>query len=709
MLHRAAVGSASARTPHPEAPPGMSIPRLLAMKTPLGEEALLPVALTVDEAIGEPYTIEVEAVGKDATLTAKQLLGQPISVTITRASTYKRSFHGVVVEFARLGPGPAGTTAYRLVAAPKAWRAGLALDCAIFQDKTLRVIVDQVLNDEAQETPSWTGQLPSTQIPYCTRFNETGLGFVSRLLEEHGLTYYHRHAEAEATMVITGDAAALPLFVGSPVRARQASDMVEELAGWQRLQRPRVALVELSDMDAERVQPSRPIEKNSRYRALEAEPSAGMGKHARTWPGGMSTRPGMDYAKLLMERAEAESERFAASTTDPRFQPGLRLSVEVVEEGGGKASAQYAVLAVRHRATDTSRLTSGAGGPEDYGAQLTLVSSERPLRLPPRHPRPVMAGLHSAKVTGPANEKIHTDALGRIKVLFPWDHAGPKDDKSSIWVRVMQPAAGAWGGTWFLPRVGDEVLVAFLDADPDRPIVVGSAYGQDGKPPFDPGANKTQTGYSTRSYKSDAKADANVLRFEDKKDNEEVLLHAQKNLTVEVENDEKRTIDNARTTLIKKSHDTYTLEEGNRTETIKQGNDTYSLDTGNREHTIKQGNDTYTLSMGNRAEAIKSGNDSLKIDKGNLAVELGMGNESHAIKMGNVTIKCDLGSVTIEAMQKITLKVGANSIEVSQQGVTIKGIMVNVEGTAMTNVKAPMTSVKGDGMVQVQGGVVMIN
>jgi type VI secretion system secreted protein VgrG len=309
---------------------------------------------------------------------------------------------------------------------------------------------------------------------------------------------------------------------------------------------------------------------------------------------------------------------------------------------------------------------------QSYGASLRLASAARTWMPEPRHPRPVMAGLFSATVTGPAGEQIHVDEFGRIKVRFRWDTAGPKDDTSSCWVRVMQAAAGAWGGTWFLPRVGDEVLVAFLDGDPDRPLVAGSVYGKDAKPPFDPGKNRSQSGYSTRSYKSDAAADSNQLRFEDKKGKEEVLLHAQKDLKVEVENDETRNVDHDQTTTVKNA----------RTTTIKDADDTLTLEKGNRKETLKMGNDSLTLEMGN---------------------------ESHAIKMGNLTVKCDLGQVTIEAMQSITLKVGQSSVVIDQMGVTVKGMLVTSEAQMVNKTQGLIVEQKGSAMVQVQGGIVMIN
>jgi type VI secretion system secreted protein VgrG len=428
----------------------------------------------------------------------------------------------------------------------------------------------------------------------------------------------------------------------------------------------------------------------SQTRQYANEPAMWSAGEFSGWPGGMSTRPGLQSAAVAMGEQETESETFAATIRDPRFIPGARMSVAVQAENPSEVSDKYVITSVQHMASDHSGLAAGAGDVAIYQGSITLVVTGRTWMPTRRHLRPMMAGLYSAKVTGPSGEKIHVDEFGRIKIKFRWDRLNKDDDTSSCWVRVAQSAAGTWGGTWFLPRVGDEVLVAFLDGDPDRPIVTGSVYGKDAKPPFDPKANRAQSGISTRSYKSDSKDDANVLRFEDKKGSEHVFLHAQKDLNVEVENDETRKIDhdqtetikNARTVTVTDSHDTLTLEKGNRVETIKMGNDTLDIKQGNRSTTLDMGNDSLTLKMGN---------------------------ESHAIKMGNLNVKCDLGKVTIEAMQSITLKVGQSSVVIDQMGVTVKGMMITEEATAMHKTKGPMVQVDADAMVMVKGGLVMIN
>lgn len=657
--------------------------RLISITTPLAKGELIPVRLSATERLGLPYSIEVEVLGSDPTLNAAKLLTQPIAASLTQpvdGARVVRHFHGLVAEFHRLGPAESGRTLYRLVAVPGIWRLGLKQNCRIFQDKTVQSIVNTVLGEHDQPTPKW-GIVPALEpIPYCTQFNETDLQFVSRLLEEHGLTYYFTHTASAHTLCISSTAPGFPVFVGGDVVARHESPHFHHLDGWRQVDRARPASVGFFDMDGERSQPSVVLSKASDTRAYAGEPAMWAAGKLYRWPGGMATRPGVDSAAVAMGEEETDAQDHEATARDPRFCAGVRMAVGVLLDDGTEKKQQYVVTAVQHEATDASTLRAGSGGTETYRGALHLAAASRTWMPEPRHRRPVMAGLYSAKVTGPGGEKIHVDEFGRIKVKFRWDRLGADDDTSSCWVRVAQSAAGAWGGTWFLPRVGDEVLVAFLDGDPDRPVVTGSVYGKDAKPPFEPGTNRAQSGIRTRSYKSDSADDANIFRLDDKAGSEEVLLHAQKDLKVEVEHDEVRTID----------HD--------QTETVKNA----------RTVTIKDSHDTLTLEKGNRSTTLKTGNDTLTLDKGN---------ETHTIKMGDCTVKCDMGSITLEAMQKITLKVGSNTIVIEQSGITTKGVMITEKSQTthktealMVQVKASgMAEVDGGGMTMVKGGIVMLN
>jgi type VI secretion system secreted protein VgrG len=300
------------------------------------------------------------------------------------------------------------------------------------------------------------------------------------------------------------------------------------------------------------------------------------------------------------------------------------------------------VREITHFAEDDSGSRRG-GGASSYSNSFAAFANTVPWRQPMATARPRMEGLHTAIVLGPSGEEIHTDDQGRIKIRFFWDWREDATADSSDWARVVQPWAGnQWGGQ-FIPRVGTEVAVAFMDADPDRPIVVGGFYNGNDKPIF-PVAEKTKLGFRSRSVTKGGKEDFNEFSFDDKKGSEVVFLHAQKDMKTEVENDQTLTVDHDRTVTIK----------NNETVTIKEGD------------------------------------------------------QSTEVKLGDISVKVDVGSITMEAMQSITLKVGQSSVKIDQMGITISGMMIKIEGQVMTTVQGTMTTVKGDAMLTLSGGITMI-
>jgi type VI secretion system secreted protein VgrG len=272
---------------------------------------------------------------------------------------------------------------------------------------------------------------------------------------------------------------------------------------------------------------------------------------------------------------------------------------------------------------------------------------------------------------GRHGEEIWTDKYGRIKVKFHWDRDRERNENSSCWIRVASPWAGKNWGAIAVPRVGQEVVVQFLEGDPDRPIVIGSVYNADQMPPWDLPANQTQSGVKTRSSKGGSGSNYNELRFEDKKGSEDVYFHAEKNFHRVVEHDDDLKVGNNQSIEVQE----------NRTKTVVKGNETV---------TIKQGNRQVELGMGSDALIIK------------------MGNLSTTLKMGNQSTKLDLGGSTTEAMQSIELKVGQSSVKIDQMGVTIKGMMINIEGQISTQLKGMMTTINGSAMLTAGGGITMI-
>jgi type VI secretion system secreted protein VgrG len=319
---------------------------------------------------------------------------------------------------------------------------------------------------------------------------------------------------------------------------------------------------------------------------------------------------------------------------------------------------------------------SGAEAPCTYKNSFTCIPAEVSYRPQRSTPRPVVHGTQTAVVVGPAGEEIHTDKYGRVQVRFHWD----REQVSSCWCRVASPWAGKQWGVIHIPRVGQEVVVAFQEGDPDRPLIVGSVYNAEMMPPYALLENRTQSGIKTRSSLDGSHSNFNELRFEDKKGREDIVLHAEKDFHRSVENDDDLKVEHDQTIEIK----------NHRTETVKEGDEKVTIEKGKRTITVEAGNDLH------------------QIKKGNREVKIDMGNDSLTISMGNQTTKLALGKSETEALQSIELKVGQSSIKLDQMGVTIKGMTVNIEGEIQTQVKGLMTKVSADAVLQVQGGLTMI-
>jgi type VI secretion system secreted protein VgrG len=351
-------------------------------------------------------------------------------------------------------------------------------------------------------------------------------------------------------------------------------------------------------------------------------------------------------------------------------------------------------------------------------------------------------GVQSALVVGPQSEEIYTDKYGRIKVQFHWDRLGKKDESSSCWMRVAQAWASNTWGAQFIPRVGQEVLVDFIDGDLDRPLVTGALYNAQKMPPYALPDNKTQSGVKSRSTAQGTAENFNELRFEDKKGSEDINFQAEKDFHrlvknddfLDVQHDQTIKVKNARTETVAEGDETVTIAkgkrvvevtegdeslkvaQGNRLVTISQGNDTHKVETGKRIVEVKD-NDELTVSTGDRVVKVQTGKDDttvatgdskLTVSKGNRDVTVSLGNDKLTVSMGNHEVKVNVGKSSTDAMGGIELKVGANSIKIDQSGVTITGMTVKVEGSIQTQIKGAITQINGDGMVQVQGGVIML-
>jgi type VI secretion system secreted protein VgrG len=704
--------------------------RLLIAKTPLGEDTLVLRSLRVQEAISRPYLIQAELIGESAHHKPADLIGKPVGFTVgVKGGTGTiRTFHGICRGFAKVGQLDAAHSIYRLVAVPKFWLLSRTLDCRAWQQKSVKDIAQELIGEGSATPVRFGGSVPTAPRPYTIQYNETDMDFIQRLLDEVGAGYWFDQKASDHEMMVCGSNAEYPKFPGTLV-IRGEGDFDDGLTGWALDTSHPPAKVTTVDYDL--IKPSGPLQKQ----APSVLPTAGAaGFEMFAWPGGIHGHPDVDPAKLFMEQLEATAEVAQATCRDQRVHAGMRVTVQD-QVGGG--SADWLITEVTHTGYDDTQTSEG--GTTHYAAQLTLIPFARTFRVSNPRPRPIMPGMQSAIVVGQG--EIDTDKEGRVLVRFLWDRKKQYQGGTSIRVRMVHPYAGAWGGGFFLPRVGDEVLMGFVDGDPDKPVIVGTLYNSDGLPPWPLPANKTVAGMLSRSSEggmagdgfvsktaadtltSDHTKQANIIRFNDKKGSEEVYLQAQKDQLSNVKNDRKEyvghdhleEIKNDRSITVREGNDTFLVDagtqtttiEGTHTTTIRTGNQDNTVNTGNQTNTVKAGTQTVTV-KGDQTNTVQSGDQTNKVSSGKQTVEV-MGDAALTVKTGDRKVKVSAGSYTLEAMQKITLKVGSNKIEISQMGIKIEGLMVTVKGSITSKVSAPLTTVEGSGMLTLKGGIVKLN
>jgi type VI secretion system secreted protein VgrG len=649
---------------------------LLSMTLDGKPQVLAPIRLTVREAISAPFEIDLTAVHAVDPFDPADILQKPVEVMIRRDEV-ERVFSGIVQEYTPVAQDLRGFHACRLRIVPKLWALSQWTDCRIFQEKTPQDIIGTLLDEAGvQKAFRITGANPT--LPYRTQFNEDSLRFLTRIMEEAGWYYF---LEGEKVVVTDANAS-----LGSIGAMPAPGALIEEIRAVHATARGKEATA-----DYDHTAPSKEVKGEQ---ATKLKATGPLSPDSFRWPA-LTDDPAEAAArsKLRMEAQEARSSLLAGNGAWAALAAGTIF--EIAADDAFLPPGKYAVRSVVHQASDENWLSGGT--PPSYSNSFEVLPEATPWRQPLETRRPRMDGVHAAIVIGTDSEgDIHTDDMGRVKIRFFWDHRAEAAPDNGVWARVVQPWAGAgWGGQ-FIPRVGSEVAVAFMDGDPDRPVVLGGLYNGADVAIF-PKAEKTKSGFRTRSTDKGGNDEFSEFSFDDKGGEELVFLHAQKNLKVTVENDQLLKVDNCR--IIDVKVDETKTVKGEQKLTVK----------GNQTVVVEQGKHSFTVKTGDRVEAVDTGNYKLGVKTGNFDTSVDTGNYKLGVKLGNVDVKADAGTVTIEAMQTLTLKVGANSIEISQSGIKISGTMIDMKGSAMTTVASPMTTVKGDGMLTLKGGVVMIN
>ncbi len=629
--------------------------RFLYIESKLGKNELLLESFTGSEGISQLFSFQLELLSENKQIKFEDILGKEISFGVVGSDPAEppRCFHGIVTAFTQL-PDTPRLARYQASVAPRLWILTRKQNCRIFQKLSVPDILKKLL-----EGIDVTWELRGSYAPreYCVQYRETDFNFLSRLMEEEGIFYFFRFTKDSHKLVIADSKASHhDLPGGEPLIYDEVHGGTREetrVYRWVKRQELGPGKFSLQDYFFENPQ-------TNLFTSQEILQSAKVGKvsHALKvagndqleiydYPGGYDSKgQGQECTKHAVEQLEMSQFLIHGESNIYHLTPGYRFTLTRHPHADGS----YVLTSVSHSAFEGGFHSAEQIGQKHYANQFSCIPLSLQYRPPRTAQKPRIWGCQTAVVVGPAGEEIYTDKYGRVKVHFHWDRYNPRDQSRSCWIRVASHWAGQGWGAVHIPRIGQEVVVDFLEGDPDRPIIVGSVYNGMNLPPYDLPDNKTQSGIKSRSSMRGSQQNYNEIRFEDKKGSELITIHAERNLSTTVENDETHTV------------------HGNRTTTITK-------------------DDKLTITDGDRREIIEKGDDSLEIRQGDRRVILQQGNDTLTVQMGNITIEAPAGkhsttalNVEINGTSSVKLMCGSSSLQMTPASIDINSPLINIKG-----------------------------
>jgi type VI secretion system secreted protein VgrG len=642
------------------------IDRPFRVKTSLGDDALLLDSFVGVERVSDPFRFVLRLLSPDPNVDMQSLLTKPAVLTFQLAGDAERHIHGNICRMKLLEVGADAMAAYEAEVVPWFWFLTLFSDCRIFQNMAVPDIVEKVFKDRG--FTDFRANLQGTYNPreFCVQYRETDFNFVSRLLEEEGVFYYFEHTEDKHTMVLADDVSA---FAACPNQPNDASVQFAPTTGG-RLDNDVVFTLEAeyrvqtgtaSHTDYDFTKP------NASLFATLAGTQKG---EAYDYPGKYATKDDGDhYARIRLEELEVGISTVRGASNCMGFESGYKFTL--TNHYRDAANMDYTLLMVEHRARNTS-YSAGQVDPFEYKNRFEAIPNSVPFRPARRARKPVIDGTQTAVVVGKSGEEIWTDQYGRVVVQFFWDRQGTSNENSSCWIRVAQGWAGKQWGYICIPRIGQEVIVSFLEGDPDRPIITGSVYNAVQMPPYTLPDNQTQSTWKSMSSKGGG--GFNELRFEDKKGSEQIFIHGEKDMDMRIKNDRREWIGEDRHLVVVRDK----LE--------KTGRDSH-LDL-TRDHIEKIGRDHHLTISGKEAISI-TGSHSLAVTGD--VIEQFSGNHSSQVTQ-NLYLKAM--QVVIEGMTGLTINVGGSFVTINSGGVFISGpmVMINSGGSALSGSPGSLVS-----------------
>lgn len=641
--------------------------RNIRLETWLGKDVLLLENATLHDELGRPFAYHLKLLSKKNDISVAEALWSSMTISVAMPNGATRHFNGIVTQFAK-GELQGDYTRYRATLRPWLWTLSRVSDCRIFQNRSVPEIVKQVCGDLGFDDFDVRLSARYRVREYLVQYRETSLDFVSRLMEQEGITYWFQHERDRHVMVLAdshGGHAPFPgykriAYIPPETTASGVRGDVEHIARWEVSRQAEPTAYTADDFNFE-------SPRATLLTRLPADLDGEEGPSALEmydYPGlFQAAGEGEAVVKLTMEERRAQVERVTGSGNARGLAAGalFQLADYPVED----QNKEY--LLVSTACTLSPNLfVSGAlaDGPE-FQCRFVAVDSQRPFRTARLTPKPVVQGPQTAIVVGEAGEEITTDKYGRVRVQFHWDRAGLRNQDSSCWVRVAQMWAGSGWGAMHLPRIGQEVVVEFLDGDPDRPIITGRVYNADNMPPYALPANKTQSGIKSRSTKGAGPGNFNEIRFEDKKGSEELHIQAEKDFTAMVKNDrsadvgasDRLAVGGDRVVEVKGNHQVHAAKKIDVTgdEQIRLGcGDSFILIAKDqiRIHCGRQAyllvNDGVTAQSASSAMVVVDRNKNVTIDGDKVQVA---GSTQTSLSGGAGSIKADAGGVAVEGPQ----------------------------------------------------------
>ena len=687
------------------------------MDTALGADAVGVRAVSVQEQLSRLFQIEAELRSEDGNINFDDIVGHNATIRLQIGQKETRYFNGFVSRFVQVA-NKGGYASYHATLVPWLWFLTRTADCRIFQKKKVAEIIEDVFKAHgfSDYKLSLTGSYQTWE--YCVQYRETDFNFVSRLMEQEGIYYFFEHENGKHTLVLADSLSAHKPFPGYEEvvfqELEKGADGREVITDWVVEKEVQPGAYALNDFDFEKPKASLLSSTNvtRQHGAASFEVYDYPGEYVA--PG-----DGERLAQVRLDELQSQHEILRGQASARGLATGSTFKLKNHPRADQNREYLITGITLHADAGEYASTMAGQGGGEFFSCSMTAMDTAQTFRAARLTPKPIVQGPQTAIVVGPSGEEIHVDKYGRVKVMFHWDRYAKADQDSSCWIRVSQAWAGKQWGAIYTPRIGQEVIVEFLEGDPDRPIITGRVYNAGAMPPYDLPAEKTKS--TLKSNSSKGGAGFNEIRFEDKKGEEQVFIHGEKNEDIRIKNDCFEWIGHDRHLIVK--NDQLEHIENNRDEIV------------DADHKEKIGKDRHLKVVGKEAKEV-GGSQSLTV-KGDV-IEVFKSNHSEATTSDYYLTATN---IVIEASSNITLKVGGSTIAIEEGGIGIKtkgqikveatkkievttdatlkmeaalkadlkGLITSVEGTAVAKVKGAMTKVTGDTQVTIKGGTVKIN